>query len=1507
MTSALLIRRQTIGILAREVRASYRTIHSSPVAQASDPRIDDLDLGHEYRNEFAALRDKYATHPATNTHAITTDKPKYPIVLAHGLFGFDELRLAGPYLPGLQYWRGVRDALEANGIEVITTAVSPSGSIEERGKKLAEVIAAHPAVKVAEGREGGRGVNIIAGLDSRYMISQLRPRNVDVKSLTTIATPHRGSAFADWMMDQIGADNLPRAYSVLKFCRLETGAFAQLTRKYMQEEFNPRTPDREGVKYYSYGATLEPERWSSFKQLHDLVAILENAPNDGLVSVPSSKWGTYKGTISGVSHLDLINWTSRVKWMLYSLVGYKPTFNAIAFYLDICDADKLSPCSSSLHAPERAAPLLDADVENNEIPRHGNSHLRIGGARRVACPFTKKFPLMQPIDSSCLFGFTCTARLKEHLYRRHRLPDRHCHLCYEGFEDHETLYKHLWTQQGGSQCSGSGRTPDMYMLKPQERQLKMRHRRVCSEEEKWRNIYCILFQNEENTLNSIPSPFIDDYSPVVTNPHHQYRHGATNHPPVSPETERRVQADDFHHFGQQPGRRRMIQNFVEAEHIDNGYKNLVDQRRKHFLLEASVHVNSEAVPTSQPSDPADFSSPDADMKRSSKEKYAPQTYELGHAWKATYSCPAIACNRRGIEAFYPEDELQAHLQRAHSRDDLCACPAFNCSIQTLPLDLMLIHVSSHESNQLSQSLTALQHHRPSQCPLDQCSSCLGADTAQLSNHVLSHTEEDRSKAQLKLSMAGYNHLTGNPICPICHLESAPDLFARHVHDQHLMKPGSSESSDVSLAFEHRRQILWLYPGFSNHFIFDDLREPRGALQMPSDSTLTCKSPFGWGCDLDSALGESIVSEEGYTWNGFFTNLATILPGSSASENCWEHSSAITDGNISDETDQGAPEEQVSAKDGNALNVVHELLASRENSFVALLTSKIKERLGYDEDSNYSETSSDDSTSTGESFIAIVACQEGNEENSRADESATLRSTRFSSSEKGKKRTTSGIGADEENDESQGRDLKRKRTNSPADTSKNSQKRFACQYRKRFPRIPGLAPSCSHGFSTPGRVKEHLSRRHALREIHCPECFEEFQNLEGLARHLRPSASGQSGCPGHRPRPEYKFGSEERKALEPKQRKNLPDVEKWKVMWRIVFPDAIAQQDIPCPYMDGEDDYTAAQYSHIMQNRLPEILHERVRGLLDMERGILEARAESIIDRVLPEIIRSIREELDHEREPQPFRRDGMEPPVSRILAADSNTVATLVQLPEVTENTVMPSSQRANGTGDGSSSNINRIGKHNLTIARSCIGEASDSGYQSGSFDIQASDTQNLHQSDSPSRLEQNEEPSTTGISSGTMHDVSITADVSRNASFEPFLAPEPSLLDTPEVNGPEFPQNSQGRGGYPMPQLLGPLVDTADSGEQPPGPDFPFFDFDPDLGTFGFTSQGENEPFSFDDFFFDSTEDFNLITQDSQNGNPGLSHSFRQPPLRGGESSAAAQLGPGSPSITGLDNPSPD
>lgn len=92
--------------------------------------------------------------------------PKHPIVLAHGLLGFAELRLVGGWFPAIHYWRGITDALKANGIHVITATVPPSGSIEQRAQKLA-----HGIAEVAQ----GKSVNIIAhsmgGLDA----SRFRP------------------------------------------------------------------------------------------------------------------------------------------------------------------------------------------------------------------------------------------------------------------------------------------------------------------------------------------------------------------------------------------------------------------------------------------------------------------------------------------------------------------------------------------------------------------------------------------------------------------------------------------------------------------------------------------------------------------------------------------------------------------------------------------------------------------------------------------------------------------------------------------------------------------------------------------------------------------------------------------------------------------------------------------------------------------------------------------------------------------------------------------------------------------------------------------------------------------------------------------------------------------------------------------------------------------------------------------------------------------------------------
>ena len=278
------------------------------------------DLDPLIKDDFSKFKESYQI-------------PEHPIILAHGLMGFDELHLAGRYLPRVQYWRGIKEAMSARNIEVITTVVPTTGTIAERAQALRGEI---------REKAGGRNVNIIAhsmgGLDSRFLIGQLKPTEFKVLSLTTIATPHRGSSAADMILRDIGHDNLPGIYRLMARLNIDSGAFSQLTRDYVNNVFNPANPDDPSVRYFSYGATAQPSIFSIFRLLHDLIEELEG-PNDGLVSVASSKWGKngYKGTLLGVTHLDLINWTNRLKLVAAEMTFQKRNFVAAAFYLSIAD------------------------------------------------------------------------------------------------------------------------------------------------------------------------------------------------------------------------------------------------------------------------------------------------------------------------------------------------------------------------------------------------------------------------------------------------------------------------------------------------------------------------------------------------------------------------------------------------------------------------------------------------------------------------------------------------------------------------------------------------------------------------------------------------------------------------------------------------------------------------------------------------------------------------------------------------------------------------------------------------------------------------------------------------------------------------------------------------------------------------------------------------------------------------------------------------------------------
>ncbi|KAJ3493422.1 hypothetical protein NLJ89_g11024 [Agrocybe chaxingu] len=176
------------------------------------------------------------------------------------------------------------------------------------------------------------------GLDCRYLTTHLTQRKFKVLSITTIATPHRGSSFADHFLSTVGRTNMPSVLSLLDLLPNGGGdgkAFECLTLASMRR-FNEETPDVEGVKYFSWGAVYEPGLIDTWKWPHTVILEREG-PNDGLVSVESSKWGTYLGTLSQVNHLDLVGWinTARYKWA--EMMGKEIKFRPATFYLGIVD------------------------------------------------------------------------------------------------------------------------------------------------------------------------------------------------------------------------------------------------------------------------------------------------------------------------------------------------------------------------------------------------------------------------------------------------------------------------------------------------------------------------------------------------------------------------------------------------------------------------------------------------------------------------------------------------------------------------------------------------------------------------------------------------------------------------------------------------------------------------------------------------------------------------------------------------------------------------------------------------------------------------------------------------------------------------------------------------------------------------------------------------------------------------------------------------------------------
>ncbi|KAF9948914.1 hypothetical protein BGZ72_009215 [Mortierella alpina] len=313
--------------------------------------------------------------------------PRHPIVLCHGLFGFDKM---GPEtIPPLQihYWNGIHKALTKLGAKVVVARVPRTGAIRERAQDLDRLLS-----MTMEGSPVNFVAHSMGGLDCRYLISHIHDKKYQVQSLTTLSTPHRGSPMMDWFRDNIGvgllqqseeeamqklgeaamkarmaaqtATNAIDAYldhasaeymkgsnlgngasaaaAAAERCRsglanipfvkrliplLDTPAYANLTTTFCNDIFNPNTPDDPRVSYYSYGASVpQLPLWAPLGFPFEVIKAKEGE-NDGLVSVASARWGKYIETVE-CDHWDLNN-----RWRLKIGYSQKP-FDAVELYMN---------------------------------------------------------------------------------------------------------------------------------------------------------------------------------------------------------------------------------------------------------------------------------------------------------------------------------------------------------------------------------------------------------------------------------------------------------------------------------------------------------------------------------------------------------------------------------------------------------------------------------------------------------------------------------------------------------------------------------------------------------------------------------------------------------------------------------------------------------------------------------------------------------------------------------------------------------------------------------------------------------------------------------------------------------------------------------------------------------------------------------------------------------------------------------------------------------------------
>ncbi|ANI31787.1 alpha/beta hydrolase [Yersinia entomophaga] len=268
----------------------------------------------------------------------TSTKTQYPIILVHGLFGFDKML-------GYPYFFKIQPALEVAGAQVFTASVSATNSNETRGEQLLDFI------RYILNKTGAKKVNLIGHsqgpLACRYAAA-MRPDLV--ASVTSVNGVNHGSEFADRVREAFVEGGLPESVAnlvVSTFTNLMSllsghpelpqdaiASLDALTTKGVTE-FNAKYPQglpekwggegkevENGVHYYSWGGFIQggilEQGLNTADPLHIAMRvgsqffIREAEQNDGMVGRFSMHLGKVIRSNYSMDHMDAVNQTAGV-------------------------------------------------------------------------------------------------------------------------------------------------------------------------------------------------------------------------------------------------------------------------------------------------------------------------------------------------------------------------------------------------------------------------------------------------------------------------------------------------------------------------------------------------------------------------------------------------------------------------------------------------------------------------------------------------------------------------------------------------------------------------------------------------------------------------------------------------------------------------------------------------------------------------------------------------------------------------------------------------------------------------------------------------------------------------------------------------------------------------------------------------------------------------------------------------------------------------------------------